>query len=226
MTSKMKNTLISLFKERLFNDPYDCNFLRLERGMFVLDPSSIPFLSIVGNKKTLIYPHQQINIDSFTKKIRYELRQVQNQTEVRNVCVEFGSEVSAPVLKFLYDFAKKSKINRNRIKKFSTEGRLKSFEFKIDGELSSVFVWYISSDKNYARLIYNVNNNQKLRGKYAGLIKYGYFYCIRELLDNQNCVIDLGGIPNQNTGVDKTKKIFSTKSVNYYNYWALRIFGF
>ena len=90
--------------------------------------------------------------------------------------------------------------------KFSNEGRLKCFEFKVDAELSSIFVWYMSLDNKHARLIYNVNDYQKLKGKYAGLVKYGYFYCIREFLTQENCVIDLGGISNLNTGVDKTKK--------------------
>ena len=221
----LKNLLRKFIHEKLFNDGAYKKCIIIERGLFSYDKSNAPYLSYLMKKHTLFVADKNIHDRKIPKKIRYDLNQIKKYYEADKISAACKTQISKECCNFMKSLARKSKVNQDRMLFLAEKGKMRSYEFCINGKLASVFVWYMSSDTKYCRLIYNINDYGIIRGKYTGLVKYGYLHCISELQNQAVDSIDLGGISGLNNGIDKTKKIYSDTYRDYYNYYGLRIFG-
>lgn len=221
----LKNLRRKFIHEKLFNDEANKKWITLERGLFFYSKSNAPYLSYVMKKQTLFVTDKNINDRKLPKKVRYDLKQIKKYIESGKISAACKTQVSIHCWNFMKSLARKSKVNQDRMSFLGAKGKMRTFEFCINGKLASVFVWYMSSDSKCCRLIYNINDYGIIRGKYTGLVKYGYLHCISDFQNQAVVSIDLGGISGLDNGIDKTKKIYADSERDYYNYCGLRIAG-
>ena len=215
-----------LITERIMDQALPFRKISFERGLFIYDKKISPVLAMLQVRKTILVQDNKLDVSNMPKKIRYEINRIESLVRDQQIYIKLRDNVPCKSAEFLKEYSRKSYINLERLLRLQTEGKLKTYEFIIQGKLAAVFVWYTFENINSCRLIYNVNNYELISGKFAGLVKYGYYHSIKDLQNNKFKRIDLGGVSNGNNGIDRTKRLFLGEEVKYYNYIGIRLYGF